>query len=77
MQKIMKKENKVVRVDELSVNSYLNDGYDLVEIDETEKKYVIIKPARGKVVPYEEHLKILKELEELKAELAKSKTVKK
>ena len=70
---IVKSENKVLTVDERSLDYYLREGYDHVELDSETKQYKIVKPGKHKQVPYEDFLKLQNENEQLKAELEKLK----
>lgn len=58
------KGNKAYTVDEKSKTRYINDGFDIVG-DEGE----VLETGRGKTVSYEEHQKVVAELEELKASM--------
>lgn len=70
----MRKDNKIVRVDSLAVDSYLKNGFDLVEFNEHTNEYDIVRPAKNKTVPYEDYIGVLKELAIVKAELEKLKS---
>ena len=41
----VKKENRVLDIDELEKATFLEDGYDVVEINDGE--YVVVEPATG------------------------------
>jgi len=41
----VKKDNRVLHIDELEEEAYLADGYDVVEVQNGE--YVVAKPATG------------------------------
>lgn len=70
----VKKENRILTVDEQSLRSYLADGYDQVEVDEKKREYIVVKRATGgRTVSLAEHNKALEELEKLKAENKKLK----
>lgn len=73
----MQQGNKVVDVDERSINYYLKEGYDHVEFDAESKSYKVVQAGKHKSVPYEEYLKVVVENEQLKTELAKAKAVSK
>lgn len=61
------KDNKVYTVDEVTKNTYLSQGYDIID-DNGE----IIERNPAATVPYSEYAKLLDENEKLKAELAKN-----
>ena len=42
---IVKKDNRVLNIDELEKVTFLEDGYDVVEINDGE--YVVVEPATG------------------------------
>ena len=63
-----KKGNKVYKISEAEEASYLANGYDV--IDENGN---VIRHASNSTVPYSEHIKVVKELEELKAAAEKDK----
>lgn len=69
----VKNKNKLLTVDERELDYYLKDGYDHVEYDHEIKDYKVIKPAKGKLVPYEGFLKLQQENEKLKAEIERLK----
>lgn len=69
----VKQHNKLLTVDERSLDYYLREGYDHVEYDHEIKDYKVLKPAKGKLVPYEDLLKLERENEKLKAEIEKLK----
>lgn len=65
----VKKENRVIDIDDRSLRSYLNEGYDHVEIENGQ--YKVVTPGHGKTVPYEEYAKLKAELDELKSKAPK------
>lgn len=62
------KGNKVYTVDELSKRDYLAQGYDI-----TDDNYNVIERSPTSTVPYREYEKVVKENEQLRAELQKKK----
>lgn len=76
---IVQKRNKQLTVPEEAVKRYLNDGYDLIEVDPKTKKAVIKEKATGGIVISPgEHQQVIHELEltqeeneKLKAEVKK------
>ena len=67
---IVKKDNRVLTVEESSVSTYLKQGYDQVELNEKGDDYVIVKRATGgKKVSYSEYVTLLEENETLKEQL--------
>lgn len=64
----VKKGNKVYKISEAEKTSYLANGYDV--IDENGN---VIEHALNSTVPYSEYIKVVKELEELKAAAEKDK----
>lgn len=70
----VKKGNRVLTVEESTVNTYLKQGYDQVELAEDEKSYEVVKRATGgKQVSYSEYVDALEEKEKLEAEIAELK----
>lgn len=58
---------RTLTVEESTVDVYLKQGYDQVELSEDEKSYVVVKRATGgKQVSYAEYVEVLEQLEELK-----------
>ena len=41
----VKKDNRVLNIDELEKSTFLEDGYDVVEVKDSE--YVVVEPATG------------------------------
>lgn len=66
----VRKENRVLTVDDQSIDYYLRDGYDHVEFNAESKEYDIVRPARNKLVPYEDLLKAQAKIKALEAEIA-------
>lgn len=65
-------KNKEVAIEEKDEQSYLSNGYDIYETDKDGK--VKLKTASpSKKVSYEKYQKLVKENEELKAEIKKLK----
>lgn len=65
-------KNKEVTIEEKDEQSYLSNGYDIYETDKDGK--VKLKTASpSKKVSYEKYQKLVKENEELKAEIKKLK----
>ncbi len=62
------KANKEYAVTEAEKKGYIDQGYDIVDDDGK-----VVKYGRGKTVPYDEHMKVVKELENLKAKGKKAK----
>ena len=58
------KGNKEYDIDEKQKNSYLESGYDIKN-----DKGEVIAYGRGKTVPYEAYMAVVKERDELKARL--------
>lgn len=56
------KGNKVYTIDEKQKKRYVDDGYDITDDNGNAVAY-----GRGKTVPYEQYVKVLEELERLKA----------
>ena len=65
------KANKEYRITEANKQAYLNDGYDI--IDDQGK---IIEYSPKKTIKYSEYQKVVKELEELKANASNSELTK-
>lgn len=63
----VKKENRILTVEETEVQSFLNRGYD--EVDEKGK--VIRRATGGRMVSLAKYNQALEEIEKLKKELAK------
>ena len=70
---IAKKNNKVLRISDAEEKAYQVQGFDIYNKDEKGKETIKLH-GHGKTVPYEEHEKVLKELETLKAEKTESDT---
>lgn len=56
------KANKEYSITEAEKKGYIDQGFDIINDDGTMLAY-----GRGKTVPYDEYMKLVKELEELKA----------
>lgn len=54
------KGNKEYTIDETQKKGYLDSGFDVLEDDGT-----VIGYGRGKTVPYDDHMKAVKEIERL------------
>lgn len=65
------KANKEYRITEANKQAYLNDGYDIID-DEGK----IIEYSPKKTIKYSEYQKVVKELEELKANTSNSELTK-
>ena len=69
-------KNKEIAIEEKDEQSYLSNGYDIYETDKDGK--VKLKTASpSKKVSYEKYQKLVKENEELKAEIKKLKEAEK
>lgn len=66
------KGNKVYTVDEVSKKDYLAQGYDI-----TDDNFNVIERSPSATVPYREYDKVVKENEQLRAELEAASTAKK
>lgn len=66
------KGNKVYTVDEASKKDYLAQGYDI-----TDDEFNVIERSPTATVPYREYEKVVKENEQLRAELEAASTAKK
>lgn len=66
------KGNKVYTVDEVSKKDYLAQGYDI-----TDDEFNVIERSPTATVPYREYEKVVKENEQLRAELEAASTAKK
>lgn len=66
------KGNKVYTVDEVSKKDYLAQGYDI-----TDDNFNVIERSPSATVPYREYDKVVKENEQLRAELDAAKDPKK
>lgn len=66
------KGNKVYTVDEVSKKDYLAQGYDI-----TDDNFNVIERSPTATVPYREYEKVVKENEQLRAELEAASTAKK
>lgn len=66
------KGNKVYTVDEVSKKNYLAQGYDI-----TDDNFNVIERSPSATVPYREYDKVVKENEQLRAELDAAKDPKK
>lgn len=65
----VKKENRVLTVDEADKVFYLSEGYDVVELNEKSKEYDIVEEATGgKTYSVAEYNTLKAEHDELKAE---------
>lgn len=66
---IVKKENRVLTVEEQNLSSYLTEGYDQVELNEERTAYVVITRATGgREVTLSELNTVIKEKEAVIAE---------
>ncbi|VXB51850.1 conserved hypothetical protein [Exiguobacterium sp. 8H] len=71
---IVQKRNKQLTVPEEAVKRYLDDGYDLIEVDPKTKKAVVKHKATGGIVISPgEHQQVVKELESAQEEIEKLK----
>jgi len=61
------KRNKQYTIDETQKKHYVESGYDIYD-----DKGKLIENGRGKTVSYEEHMKVVEELEALKAEISEN-----
>lgn len=67
----VKKENRVLTVDEADKTFYLSEGYDVVELNEESKEYDIVEEATGgKTYSVAEYNVLKAENDELKARIA-------
>jgi hypothetical protein len=66
----VKKDNKLLTIDERELAYHLREGFDHVEYDAEKNDFKVIQPAKNKTVPYELLFKAEKEIEALKAEIA-------
>lgn len=67
----VKKENRVLTVDEADKAFYLSEGYDVVELNEKSKEYDIVEEATGgKTYSVAEYNVLKTENDELKAKIA-------
>ena len=65
---IVKKDNRVLHIDELEEQAYLEDGYDVVAVVDGE--YVVAKPSTGgRTYSTAEYRAVQAERDALKAEL--------
>lgn len=58
------KANKEYSITEAEKKGYIDQGFDIINDDGT-----ILAYGRGKTVPYDEYMKVVNELEEVKASL--------
>lgn len=71
----VKKENRVLNIDELEKVTFLEDGYDVVEIKDGE--YVVVEPATsGRTYTIQEYQAVVAERDKALAELEKVKAKK-
>lgn len=72
---IVKKENRVLDIDELEKATFLEDGYDVVKIKDGE--YVVVEPATsGRTYTIQEYQAVVAERDKALAELEKVKAKK-
>lgn len=72
---IVKKENRVLNVDELEKDAYKADGYDVVVVKDG--AYIVAEPATGgRLYTIEEYQAVVAERDAAVAELAKVKAKK-
>ncbi len=62
------KANKEYAITEAEKKGYIDQGYDIVGDDGK-----VVEYGRGKAVPYEDHMKVVKELEAIKSKGKKAK----
>lgn len=66
----VKKDNRVLNIDELEKVTFLEDGYDVVEIKDGE--YVVVEPATsGRTYTIQEYKAVVAERDQALAELEK------
>lgn len=66
----VKKDNRVLDIDELEKVTFLEDGYDVVEIQDGE--YVVVEPAtNGRTYTIQEYRAVVAERDQALAELEK------
>lgn len=71
----VKKENRVLDIDELEKATFLEDGYDVVKIKDDE--YVVVEPATsGRTYTIQEYQAVVAERDKALAELEKVKAKK-
>jgi hypothetical protein len=71
----VKKENRVLDIDELEKVTFLEDGYDVVKIKDGE--YVVVEPATsGRTYTIQEYQAVVAERDKALAELEKVKAKK-
>ncbi|WP_173214030.1 MULTISPECIES: hypothetical protein [unclassified Streptococcus] len=71
----VKKENRVLDIDELEKATFLEDGYDVVKIKDGE--YVVVEPATsGRTYTIQEYQAVVAERDQALAELEKVKAKK-
>lgn len=71
----VKKDNRVLNIDELEKVTFLEDGYDVVEINDGE--YVVVEPATGgRTYTIQEYRAVVAERDKALAELEKVKVKK-
>ena len=69
----VKKENRVLDIDELEKATFLEDGYDVVKIKDGE--YVVVEPATsGRTYTIQEYQAVVAERDQALAELEKVKS---
>lgn len=67
----VRKENRVLSVDEADKAFYLSEGYDIVELADNGKEYVVVDAATGgKTYSIAEYAAVVKERDALAAEKA-------
>lgn len=68
----VRKENRILTVDETDKAFYLGEGYDVVELDEKTKTYKVVETATGgRTYSVAEYNALKAENKELKAEVAR------
>ena len=66
----VKKDNRVLNIDELEKVTFLEDGYDVVEVRDGE--YVVVEPATGgRTYTIQEYRAVVAERDQALAELEK------
>lgn len=66
----VKKDNRVLNIDELEKVTFLEDGYDVVEVSDGE--YVVVEPATGgRTYTIQEYRAVVAERDQAIAELDK------
>jgi len=71
----VRKENRVLTVDEADKAFYLSEGYDVVELNKDTKQYDVVEPATGgKTYSVAEYNALKNENETLKAKIVELET---